>query len=264
MYHNSQIYQSYTSEIINNESDCLINETVNYDTTIHLNEQLKHCWKKILASISTTESLEETIISKLIISYKNDLIKTRYLISHKNDENLHTKKLINYNFQTFGYKKIKKTLSDIIIYDLFLKNFSIFFIKKPIYALSLLLFFEIYGAQFYRIMSETSKNNNLINLSKIIDKITKDEERHIAGIKKLIKSEIKYKKLSNIDKILIILIINICIFDLNMNKFSFHNKEVRNNVIQIGMNPNELTKNAKNIGKKIINELVNQKEFKNV
>lgn len=229
----------------------------NCDQTIHLDENLKNCWKKLLASVSTTESLEDIIITKIMAAFTNNEKKLNYLKSQKNDESIHTSKLINYNLQTFKYKKIKKSICDKIIYGVILKNVSNLFQKKPIYGLSVLLFFEIYGVQFYKKLGKSSKQHHLSELGKLIDQITQDEERHIAGIKILLTEEKKAKSLNFIDKIAIKLILSICILDLNMSKYAFHNTEVRKNILMLGIDPDELTIQAKKTAKLIMKSSFN-------
>ncbi len=229
----------------------------NCDQTIHLDENLKNCWKKLLASVSTTESLEDTIITKIMAAFSNNDRKLNYLKSQKKDEIIHTNRLINYNLQTFKYKKIKKSICDKIIYGIILKNIANLFQKKPIYGLSVLLFFEIYGVQFYKKIGKSSKQHHLSELGKLIDQITQDEERHIAGVKILLQEEQKGKSLNFIDKIALKIILGFCILDLNMSKYAFHNTEVRKNILMLGIDPDELTSHARKTAKLILKNNLN-------
>ncbi|WGL60606.1 hypothetical protein QEJ31_03190 [Pigmentibacter sp. JX0631] len=229
----------------------------NYDNISHLDQDLIDSWKKLIASIATTEGIEDLIISNIMLAFTKCEKKLNFLRSQKSDESIHTIKLINYNLQTFKYKKLNRSFADKIIYDIFLKKLSKLFPKKPIYGLVLLQFFEIYGVNFYKKLSLSAKNFNLFELEKLINQISKDEERHITGISIIISEELKTTKISFFDILLIKLIISLCVFDINMNKYAYHNKTVRNNILKLGMNPNELTQFAKKTAKVILRNLIN-------
>ncbi|WP_158998273.1 hypothetical protein [Pigmentibacter ruber] len=233
----------------------------NIDNIEHLDHNLVDCWKKLIASIATTEGIEDLIISNIMLAFIDNEKKFNFLKSQKLDESIHTNKLINYNLQTFKYKKEQKSIADKIIYDFFLKMFAKLFPRKPIYGLILLQFFEIYGVQFYKKLSNTAKKFNLFEFEKLINLISEDEERHISGISIIISDELKKNSLSFFDIILIKFIISICVFDINMNKNAFHNKAVRKNILALGMNPNELTNFAKKTAKLILKNLQNSKKI---
>ena len=226
------------------------------DNITYLSESKKEGWKKILSSVATTEAIEHVLMTELKKAYLEKNTILNYLNAHQLDENTHHENINRYLLNTFRFQKKSRTFSDKIIYDIALLKLSKLFSKKPIFGLGLLLFFEIYGVHFYKGFKEQAKNDGLNELSLLINQIEEDEQRHIAGIKILL-SEQKCKYKTNIkDEIQFKFILSIVILDVNMSFWALHNRIVRKQIFQIGLNPDALTKIAYSTAKQIYRQVM--------
>lgn len=227
------------------------------DEIFHLSNSKKEGWKKILSSVATTEAVENVLMTELKKAYQDKDELLSYLSSHQLDEYRHHKNITKYLTNTFQYQKTKRTFSDKIIYDITFPKITKMFSKKPIYGLGLLLFFEIYGVNFYKQFKESAKHDGLNELAKLISQIEEDEQRHIAGIKILLTEQKNTTKINRKDVIFFKFILSIVTLDVNMSFWAFHNRKVRKHIFQIGLNPNRLTQTAYKTAQQIYRQIMN-------
>lgn len=118
-----------------------------------------------------------------------------------------------------------------------------------------MLFFEIFGSNFYHKFKFSAKDKGLQNLYELINQIEEDEKRHIFGIRILLLNQINKIKISFLDKIYIKTILSIVMLDLNMSKLAIHNYNVRKNVTKIGLDPEKMNQISYKTSKQILNYL---------
>ena len=256
----SAMLRLQTLTLRNNEAHERFSNLNSMDSTQNLTTSKRAGWCRILSSVATTESVEQTLMTPLEKGFKDSPEILRYLESHKQDEMRHHETLNRYLKNTFHYVKLKRTLSDQIIYDLALPQIAKLFQYKPIYGLSMLLFFEIYGIAFYKTFRAQARADQLPELAHIVQLIEKDELRHLSGLDTLYSYSLSvHGPCSWFDRKIILWFLKILVLDVNMSRWAFHNRKVRAHAMKAGLDPDVLTKGAYSAAREVCKRMT-QKE----
>lgn len=212
------------------------------DDLSHLCESRRASWRRILSSVASTEGLEATIMEPLIESKKGEKEAYEYLTVHANDELRHHALLTGYLKGTFGFEKKARTFSDKVFYDKILPAISSSFLRKPLYGFALLYCYERFAGLFYAPLRNSAQADGAQNLLNLIQSIEKDELRHVAGMEYLMKEEIRRQGgLKWGDMPAVSAMLGIMLVDLDMSVWAVHNREVREHIENLGIDPAEVT-----------------------
>jgi len=213
------------------------------DSVEHLSQERQRAWKKLLTSVAATESSELVLMGALLDGFKHQPEIQSYFVSHQMDERRHHRHLNQYVLKTFGYFKRKSTLSDKVVYETLFPKIAHLCAKSPGYGIALLLFFESFGVTFYHLCRAQAENDHLEKLVQLIDQIEKDEKRHLAGLKILLQASM-YSEWTALDLVTLDSLLAMVVLDVNFSWWAIHNRAVRRNALEVGLNPTELSQAA--------------------
>jgi hypothetical protein len=212
-------------------------------------------WKRVISSIATTEGAEEGFISPLVNFYSNEPQLAEYISSHQEDEARHSRILKDYLKSSFDYVKTHRTISDQIVYDRIFPILARVFTKKPLYCLSMVLFFEVFATGIYSEIKRQAESDHLSSLCHILTVIQKDEARHLTGIQLLISDyHLRFGRPGILDQIAIGLCLFLIMIDVNVTVFALHNRCLRKNIIYLGIDPWLLNRSSYRSFKKVFNQ----------
>lgn len=246
------------NQLIQNQKKCHLNskDWHKQDNLDQLSAAKRAGWRRILSSIATTEAAEDILMQELKIPFQNEPVHLDYLCGHQQDEQKHGRLIAQYLKQTLNYQKTKRTLSDKVLYDTIFPKLFKSFVKKPVYGLGILLFFEIYAVTLYKKIKNQAQADELLALSELIELIEQDEKRHIAGATILFYEQKERTPKTLLTKFYLRFLLSLAVLDLNMNAWAFHNRQIRTHLFNLGINPTELTTIARKTAKKIYRRFV--------
>lgn len=216
------------------------------DDVSHLSADRRAGWRRILSSVATTEGVERTLMDPIREAFASEPEILAFVTTHQQDEHRHHVLLSRYLKNTFDYVKTKRTTSDKIIYDRVFPRLARLFRRKPLYGLSMLHFIENYGVSFYRGFKAQAEADGLHELVRLLKQIEKDELRHMAGLDALIAIlEHGAAPLTLTDKLWIRGCLEAMALDINMRPWAVHNREVRDHVLKLDLDPEALTRAAR-------------------
>ena len=216
------------------------------DDLSHLSGEKRASWKRILSSVATTETLEESIMGPIALAFGGDEDSARYLAVHAADEARHYNLLTRYLKNTFGYVKSRRTLMDQVLYDRVIPGVARVFRSKPTYGLALLHAYEKFSIVFYERLIHEARQDGAQSLLTILTSIEKDERRHIAGMEQLLRLELsRTGGASFTDRAAMRAILNLMLVDVDMRPWALHNREVREHLVRLGFDPLAVTSAAR-------------------
>lgn len=202
---------------------------------------------RIISGAATTEKLENVILTPVMEYYNEHETVVEYIRSHKKDEDRHFHQLNSYLMKTFTFEKSEKSFSDRLFYDVVFPKVSKLFYRKPIYAVIILRAYERISLDFYKAIRDGARANGLIHLADLLDIVTKDELRHLAGLETILKIEAdRGKKLKAYEYKLLKGLLYFLLLDITQTKWAVHNYEMRKHLMDIGVDCEKLYKDCQN------------------
>lgn len=209
---------------------------------------------RIISGAATTEKLEDVILTPVMNYYQNDAIIVEYIQSHKKDEDRHFYQMNSYLKKTFDFEKTEKSFSDKLFYDTVFPRVSKLFARKPIYAVIILRAYERISLDFYKAIRDGVKAQGCVHLGDLLDVVTKDELRHLAGLETIMKLEVERgKKLKAFELKLLKGILYFLLLDITQTKWAVHNYEMRKHLMDLGVDCEKLYRDCQ----AVVNETLN-------
>lgn len=192
-------------------------------------------WKRILCSVASTERLEGTLLAPIREAFRDDPAALSYLDSQSRDENRHAQLLTRYVRNTFHHERKTRSLASRVIYDRLLPKVAESFREHPIVGLALLLTYERFSLKFYPQLREAAEKDGAAVLLQLVQRVEKDELRHLAGVEALIGREIRRNGPVSAGT-LVAARAALAIFrvDSSMSPLALHNREVRGHLLALG------------------------------
>jgi hypothetical protein len=215
------------------------------DSVEHLTTEQREAWRSILSSAASAEGEEEHMVRPLVDFFAFAPAISAYVNLHAADELRHAKQIKTYLYETFGYVKTQKTLSDRIIYDQIFARLHNLILKRPLPFIATLLFYEIFAEDFYAQLRSKAETMNLPQLTCYLRGIQKDELRHRAGVKWLF----SYWGQSNLpvyksDVFWMNLMIFIVKMDISASWWAFWNRRLRRSLKTLDIQPDYFSEKA--------------------
>jgi rubrerythrin len=209
------------------------------DNCSGLPEEKKKAWAEMLSSVASAEATEEVIMKPLVEHFRNHGELQTYFAAHAQDEFVHAEALKKYVRATFAHEKKKKTLADQVIYGGLFTLFRRFAGTRPLPFIAALFFYESYSERFYDRLQKAAERDGLPVLREMVQRIEKDELRHRAGLKLILKEWSTLKgRADRIDLWLTKTLISVVKADVDTS--AFYNERVRRNMDTLGLGPSEL------------------------
>jgi hypothetical protein len=211
------------------------------DDLAHLSSERRAAWARVLSSLATAESIEETVLLPMVEGLRHDSEAVEYIKVHGRDEERHFKLLSRYLRNTFGYRKKHRTLTDRMIYDGVLPRLVKSFRRKPIPGLAMIHAYEKISLPYYAALRREAQADGAQNLVTLIRIIEKDELRHVAGVEALLGQEIaRNGGLSWLDQGMIRGVLQMVRTDADLGPWAFHNRELRTCIERLGIDADAL------------------------
>lgn len=200
---------------------------------------------RIISGAATTEKLEDVILTPVMHYYHDNETVVEYIRSHKKDEDRHFYQMNSYLQKTFSFEKTEKSFADRLFYDTVFPTVSKLFDKKPIYAVIILRAYERISLDFYKAIRDGVRAQGLTHLSDLLDIVTKDELRHLAGLETIMKLEVERgKRLKAYEYKLLKGLLYFLLLDITQTKWAVHNYEMRKHLMDIGVDCEKLYKDC--------------------
>ncbi len=207
------------------------------DRPADLQQELFLGWRRILSSIATTEGYEAILLAPLASAYKQSDI-LNYLKRHAEDEERHAEYIKDYLKTGFAYEKQKATISDILFYQNLIPIVGKLVKHLPMIGITLLYSYEKFSLKLYNRLREKAREHGLRDLEHILERISRDEGYHIAGLELLKQITPEPTAATKfLYQILLPVALWIVRMDLYMGRFSLHNRELMAHLRKLGIDP---------------------------
>ncbi|OQW48197.1 MAG: hypothetical protein A4S09_13895 [Proteobacteria bacterium SG_bin7] len=210
------------------------------DDIAKLTAAKRMAWSGILSSIATAESMEEKVLRPMVGAFSFSSVASAYMNVHIADEHRHADALKEFNLKIFKHVKTKKTLTDKVIYEFLFGNIERLILKRPIPFLAGLYFYELFSEKLYVQIKAAAKRDGLNSLAELVTAIEKDEFRHRAAVKILFSLWRKSRTTDRWDLVLTRIFLSIVRTDVNTSKFAIYNKQLRTNMLTLGIDAGQL------------------------
>jgi ferritin len=202
-----------------------------------VNVQIRDAWIRIMSAIQTSESMEFHILNPLlgVCAQREDFVS--FFTQQADDEKRHSELIRNFLNKNFGYVKTKATFSDKIFYSLLFPAFKLIIKKNALYGLCAILFYEYFSVGLYRELRDRAKEHELPELEKLLTEILIDEGKHIKNISAFIRTITHEQVTSKSQNINILRLLYLISLDVSFNKWAFHNREIRQSLIILNIQP---------------------------
>jgi hypothetical protein len=109
----------------------------------------------------------------------------------------------------------------------------------------MLRFYEAFSVDFYRVLKRLAERDRLSALLGIIRTIEKDELRHLAGLEELMRRlQGRGRGATWLDRMIVRGVLFVLLIDIDLRPWAVHNREVRRNALNVGINPIEMNVQA--------------------
>jgi hypothetical protein len=232
------------------------------DSIGKLSQEKRAGWARFLSSIATTESIEEAIIAPIGIHHAFASPSAQEFLRHQEeDERRHFDLLTDYVKETFDYRKTKKSVSDLVIYDTILPKLGRLFRDWPVGPLVCIQFYEAFSLYFYKLLKECATRDELFGLVSILEAIEKDELRHLSGIGVLVQKWKETKGLpGKLEVTGIRALLQLLLIDIDLAPWAIHNREVRRSALAIGLDVQKMGKAARKSANETLEKLSRYEE----
>jgi hypothetical protein len=216
------------------------------DDAAHLAAGKRDGWARFLSSIATTESIEDSLIQPLFKAFSGDAATEAYLETHAADERRHFGLITGYVKRSFDFVKTRRSLMDRIVYDTILPRIAFLGERRPLFFVGILRFYEAFSLDFYKTLRRLAERDRLPVLLQLIQAIEKDELRHLAGLEALGRAlRARQGAPSRAELLVVRGILELLLFDINTRAWALHNRRVRRTVLSIGLDPDEMARDAR-------------------
>ena len=202
-----------------------------------LTAEKQAAWKKIIGSIISAEAAEERVLKPVLEAFSFHPLVKQYVHTHARDEEKHAGWLKLYLKTSFQFERKKQSLSSKIIYGNVLPFVSrATCANHPMLVLIVVYFYEVYSQFIYSEAKKAARRDELPELVSLIERIEKDERRHLAGIEavtEFYQNEVKSFKTS--DWFLAKMALQIARIDLAQAPWAIHNRELAKQVSCLGI-----------------------------
>lgn len=227
------------------------------DSVDHLPSQAQFAWRRVLSSIATTEALEKTVMEPLLASVRDAKLttETAYLASHSLDEHRHAALLKTYLVRTFGYVKAKPTFTDRWIYEKLIPAGVGRFRASPIVGFALIHAYEAFSLEIYPQLILKAQEDRVPEAHALLRQISKDELRHVAGVKALIELENSRRgtrALSTIEAATLRAFLALMVVDTELSPAAVYNRELAVAMGELGISPSKMRGAALKAGRETL------------
>ena len=203
--------------------------SLSHDSAVEaLSPELKAAWQKLLGSIISAESAEAKVMHPLHAAFAAHPLLKQYVSGHSEDEAKHARWIRNYLKENFRFERTQTSFSSKIIYGRILPWVSHRVSEHhPVLILILVYFYEVYSQFIYEEAKKSANRFGLTSLADLIERIQKDERRHLKGIETVVEYYQKeVRAFGTKDWFLAKSALQIARVDLAQAPWAIHNREI--------------------------------------
>jgi ribonucleotide reductase beta subunit family protein with ferritin-like domain len=204
---------------------------------LSLSEEKQGAWKKLLGSIISAEAAEEKVMEPVFRAFASSPLIETYVRGHSQDEAKHARWIREYLASSFAFERKNASLGSKIIYGKVLPFISeTVSARNPILILIVVYFYEVYSQFIYEEAKKSARRDELSSLAALIERIEKDERRHLAGIEAVTRYfQAEIRAFTQKDWLMAKAAIQVAKIDLAQASWAVHNRELARRVEVLGI-----------------------------